>query len=126
MKHGQTHYVLGWVIILISHNWPVLLALAATLVSAFLAWRKPTRRGLAAVYSSVLFVVAYEYHKHIGPTLQDAANYLLSRELLWMNRAVWLLVGPIATVVLVLLAVTFGLYALAARLGQHPQHPISK
>ncbi len=112
MKHGQTHYVLGWLIILVSHNWPVLLALAATLVSALRAWHTPTRRRLAAVYGSVLLVVTYEYHKHIGPQLQDAANYLLLFELQQYNRPVWIFVGPVVTGLLITLTLSFWVYML--------------
>jgi hypothetical protein len=111
----QHHYVLGWLIVLIGHNWPVMLAAIATLVSAIAAWRQPSRRRLAWLYGAALLAVAYEYHKHIAPRLQDAANYLLMFELLRFNRVAWLLVGPIATWTLIGIAVCFWLYALAPR-----------
>ncbi|WP_026369869.1 hypothetical protein [Kallotenue papyrolyticum] len=104
MTHGQGHYVLGWLIIVVSHNWPVILALIATLWSAIRAWRHPSRRSLAWLYGWALLGVAYEYHKHVAPRLQDAANYLLMFELLPLNRAAWLLAGPIATLLLVISA----------------------
>lgn len=122
----QRHYVLGWLIVLISHNWPVMLALAATLVSAIAAWRRPSRRRLAWLYGAALFAVAYEYAKHVAPRLQDAANYLLMFELLRFNRIVWLLVGPIATWTLLGVASGFWLYALMQRrkrIARHLQEP---
>lgn len=115
MNPPQTHYVLGWLIVLVSHNWPVMLAVLATALSAVAAWRRPSRRSLALLYGSALLVLAYEYNKHIGPTLQDAANYLLMFELLWLNRPVWYLVGPVAALAIALLGLGFWVYACAPR-----------
>lgn len=114
MNPPQTHYLLGWLIVLTGHNWPVMLAALSMLISAILAWRSPTRRRLALLYGSSLLALAYEYDKHIGPQLQDAANYLLMFELLWLNRPVWLLVGPIATAAIGVVALWFLLYAALA------------
>ena len=111
----QSHYVLGWLIVLVSHNWPVMLAALATLSSAVGAWRRPSRRRLAFLYGSALFVLAYEYHKHVGPTLQEAANYLLMFELLWLNCPVRLLVGPVASATLAVAGAGFWIYAFLPR-----------
>ena len=115
MNPPQSHYVLGWLIVLVSHNWPVMLAALATLSSAVGAWRRPSRRRLAFLYGSALFVLAYEYHKHVGPTLQEAANYLLMFELLWLNRPVRLLVGPVASAALAVAGAGFWIYAFLPR-----------
>jgi hypothetical protein len=115
MSYPQIHYVLGWTIVLISHNWPLLLSGSLLLACAITAWRQPNRRRLAALYGSALLALAYEYDKHIGPQLQDAANYLLMFELLPLNRPVWLLVGPIMTGTILVLAAGFWLYALLPR-----------
>jgi len=112
MNPPQTHYVFGWLIVLVGHNWPVMLAGMGLLIASVAAWKRPSRRRLALVYGSALFVVAYEYHKHIGPTLQEAANYLLMFELLWLNVPVWWLVGPIASAALAMLAAAFVGYGL--------------
>jgi hypothetical protein len=112
MSYPQMHYVLGWLVVLVSHNWPLLASGGALLVSAIAAWRQPTRRRLAALYSAALLALAYEYAKHIGPQLQDAANYLLMFELLYLNRPIWLLVGPIMTGAILALALGFLAYAL--------------
>lgn len=117
----QRHYVLGWLIVLVSHNWPVMLAGSATLISAIAVWRRPSRRRLAWLYGSVLFAFAYEYHKHLGPQLQDAANYLLMFELLPLNRPAWLLVGPVMDTILVLVALSFWIYALRPAFKQQPR-----
>ncbi len=118
MTHPQWHYVLGWLIVLVSHNWPVILAGSATLICAIRAWRHPSRRALALLYGWVLLTIAYEYHKHIAPRLQEATNYLLMFELLPLNRSAWLLVGPIATAGLVFGAL--GLLGSAMLLPEPP------
>lgn len=74
---------------------------------------------MAALYSCLLALLAYEYAKHIGPTLQEAANYLLMFDLLWLNRPIWLLVGPIADGALLALATGFCLYACWPRSAAH-------
>jgi hypothetical protein len=107
MRIGQGHYVLGWLIVVTAHNWPALLSGTLAIVAARRAWQQPNRSRLAALYGAALLLTAYEYHKHVAPQLQDAANYLLMFELLFLNRAAWLLVGPIATAALATIALGF-------------------
>lgn len=118
MSFSQWHYVGGWTIVLVAHNWPVLVTLALSFAAAVATWRRPTRRRVALLYGCLLLGLAYEYHKHIGPTLQEAANYLLMFELLRLNRPVWLLVGPIATALILGLSGAFWAYACWPRAAQ--------
>lgn len=77
MSYGRSHYILGYLIVTVGHNWPVLVALLATLICAVAVWRRPNRRRLAALYGWAMLAVLYEYHKHIVPRFVEAAMFLV-------------------------------------------------
>lgn len=114
MSYGRSHYVLGYLIVTISHNWPVLLALLAALICAILAWQQPSRRRLAALYGAVLVAVAYEYQKHILPRFVEATTFLTA-DSATLYRTTRFIVEPLALAVQAALALGFLLYALVPR-----------
>lgn len=109
---GQWHYVLGYLIVLGSHNWPIMLALGLSIWFGYQAYRTPNRMWVSWLITALLFGLAYEYDKHIAPALHAAVNFLFHLELTGLNRFFHLLVGPVATTLLVLAWVGFGLHAL--------------
>lgn len=99
---GQWHYVLGYSITLVSHNWPIMLALGLSLVFAVRAYRRPDRARVCWLLSAVLLGLAYEYQKHVAGVLHEAIDFLFGRELAGLNRPLHLLVGPAMQAALVL------------------------
>jgi hypothetical protein len=99
---GQWHYVLGYLIVLTSHNWPIMLALAGSVWFGYKAYRTPNRRWVSWLLSALVGGLMFEYHKHIAPTFHAAVDFLFLAELSAVNRFFHLLVGPIATAGLIL------------------------
>ncbi len=97
---GQWHYVLGYLIVLVSHNWPLTLALAGSLWFGYKAYRNPSRLWVNWLLTALLLGLAFEYHKHIAPTFHAAVDFLFLAELGALNWLFHLLVGPIANMTL--------------------------
>jgi hypothetical protein len=93
---GQWHYVLGYVIVLISHNWPIMLAIGGCVWFSYNAYRTPNRLWVSWLITALIFGLAYEFHKHVAPTLQEAVDFLFLAEINPLNRFFHLLVGPVA------------------------------
>ena len=93
---GQGHYVLGYLLVLVSHNWPLLFALGLCLWWGIWLYRTPNRARVCWFFGALLFGFAYEYAKHIAPTLHASLDTVLGAELLWLNSPAHLIVGPLA------------------------------
>lgn len=91
---GQWHYVLGYLIVLVGHNWPLLLSAALCLWGGARLYRRPSRARVCWFFGALLLGLAYEYDKHVGPTLHASLDTVVGAELLWLNGAAHLLVGP--------------------------------
>lgn len=109
---GQWHYVLGYLIVLLSHNWPLLLGGGAGIWSAARAIRQPSRPNLCWLYASLSLVAAYEYHKHIAGELHEAVDFLLLGDLAILNGAGHALVGPGITMLMFASCPLFILYGI--------------
>lgn len=123
---GQWHYVLGYTITLVSHNWPVMLALGLGAFLAYCAYRWPSRLTVCWLLTALLIGLTYEYQKHVAGELHQAIDMLFGREIAGWNGPLHQLVGPVARAALVLgCAVMLGqslrLTALAA--GSGPKEP---
>jgi hypothetical protein len=101
---GQWHYVVGYFLVLFSHNWPLLLAMAMAVVQAVRAFRQPSRLQLCWLYAWVCLGVAYEYDKHIAVRFHAACDFIFIGELFPLNGPAHAVVGP---------GVTIALYATA-------------
>jgi uncharacterized membrane protein YedE/YeeE len=91
---GQWHYALGYTLTLVSHNWPIMLALILGGWFGFRAYRQPSRARVSWLLTAILFGLAYEYRKHIAGELHAAVDFLFIGELAGLNRLMHWLVGP--------------------------------
>jgi hypothetical protein len=103
---GQWHYVLGYLVILIGHNWPIMLSVILSVWQSVRLYRRPTRANVCLFYSCLLTGITYEYHKHVAQELHTAIDFLFGAEILYLNIPAHVLVGPIVTGALI--ALTFG------------------
>lgn len=94
---GQWHYVLGYLIVLAGHNWPLLLSAGLCLVGGWRLYRGPTRSRVCMFFAALLVGIAYEYAKHIAPTLHRSLDTVLGLEAAWLNQPAHAVVGPILT-----------------------------
>lgn len=121
---GQWHYVLGFLIVLTLHNWPLLLAVGLCLWWGASLYRSPTRARVARFYGALLLGVAYEYAKHVAATLHGSIDTITNTEILWLNGAAHVLAGPVMQTLLFVTMAFFliqGLWLEArARATQRP------
>ena len=103
---GQGHYLLSYLLVLVTHNWPLLFAVGLCLWWGTWLYRAPSRARVCWFFGALLFGFAYEYTKHIAPTLHASLDTVLGAELLWLNLPAHLLVGPLAQG-LIFVAMTF-------------------
>jgi hypothetical protein len=115
---GQWHYVLGYSIVLLSHNWPIFLALGLCGWFGFKLYRNPTRLWVCWFFSALLFGLAYEYYKHVVPTLYSSIDQIFMFELLWISPLLHVLIGPIGTALLSGMALAFTYNAIWIHLEQ--------
>lgn len=125
---GQWHYVLGYALVLLSHNWPIALALVLCGWFGYKAYRRPNRLWVTWLLTALLLGLAYEYEKHVASELRQAIGFLFGLELAPWNGPLQTLVGPgIATALhaslLVLLAQAIRLTFLARPLRPAPSAP---
>lgn len=111
---GQWHYVLGYLIVLTSHNWPIITALAASFWFGCKAYMRPSRLNVSWLLTALLFGLVYEYDKHIATELHAAIDFLFGAEISFWNEPLHRLVGPIITTLL--LASAIGMLVQSIRL----------
>lgn len=111
---GQWHYVLGYTITLLNHNWPIALAFSLCVWFGYKAYRWPSRLWVTWLLTALLFGLAYEYQKHVAGELHLAIDFLFGLEIAALNRSMHLLVGPVMQTVLAL-----GCLALLAQSARH-------
>ncbi len=92
---GQGHYVLGYLIVFISHNWPIIGALGVALLLSIRLYQKPSQANAVWLFSSLLFGLGYEYEKHIAGEFHQAIDMLFGYEIAEWNRPLHILVGPV-------------------------------
>jgi hypothetical protein len=99
---GQWHYVLGWAIILVLHNWVIMLVVAMSLRQGLRLYQIPQRDRVCALYAWLVLGLAYEYQKHIALELVSATQFLLrpGAQLNWLYEPAKLGVQSIATALL--------------------------
>jgi hypothetical protein len=97
---GQWHYVLGYLIVLTSHNWPIMLALMGCLCFGCWAYRHPSRLSVNWLLTALLLGLVYEYDKHLAPELHAAVDFLFHLELSALNRLFHTFVGSFAITLL--------------------------
>lgn len=97
---GQWHYILGYIITTVAHNWPILLALALCLWFGYKAYRQPSREMVCWLLTAIALGLAYEYQKHVAGELHKAVDLLFGAEIAALNRPMHLLVGPAMTTIL--------------------------
>ncbi|MCX7860466.1 MAG: hypothetical protein N2385_10265 [Chloroflexus sp.] len=110
---GQTHYVLGYLIILVSHNWPIIAALVAALFFSIRLYCQPSRANAVWLFSALLFGLGYEYEKHVAGELHHAIDMLFGLEIAHWNRPLHIIAGPVINtgfVLTTLLMVFHGLH----------------
>ncbi|MGQ9928449.1 MAG: hypothetical protein ACUVS4_16480 [Chloroflexaceae bacterium] len=97
---GQWHYVLGYSIVLVSHNWPIILAAALSVWFGYRAYVRPGRLNVSWLLTALLLGLLYEYAKHIAAELHTAIDFLFGLEIAYLNRPLHVLVGPAAITIL--------------------------
>lgn len=110
---GQIHYVIGYLVVLVSHNWPIIAALAAALFFSIQLYRQPSRANAVWLFSALLFGLGYEYEKHVAGELHQAIDMLFGLEIAHWNRPLHFIVGPVINtgfVLITFLMVSHGLY----------------
>lgn len=110
--YSHWHYLLGYSIVLTSHNWPVMLAVAASLVSAWKLYQRPNRKNVQRFYGWMLLVLAYEYAKHLGEELARPVSFLFTADWAWLVPAGSFLVAVVPVPLLVMSALALLLSAL--------------
>jgi hypothetical protein len=103
-QYSHWHYVLGYLIVTTVHNWPVVIALAASTYCSWRLYRNPTRRNVQLLYGWVLLVFAYEYVKHLSEYLSEPVDFLLTADWTWMQPVGHLLVEWLLPPILIVLA----------------------
>ncbi|MEI8305822.1 MAG: hypothetical protein WCF99_02035 [Chloroflexales bacterium] len=103
---GQAHYLLGYLIVLVLHNWPLFLTIGLCIWWGVRLYRVPTQARVCWFFGALLFGVAYEYSKHIAPMINDSLDTVLGLELLWLNRPAHVVVGPLMQL-LIFATITF-------------------
>ena len=86
-QYSHWHYILGYLIVTTSHNWPVMIALALAGYSGWRLYQMPTRRNVQRLYGWILLACAYEYVKHLGEYLSEPVGFLLTADWAWMQAA---------------------------------------
>jgi len=114
---GQSHYVLGYLIVLVSHNWPIIFALGSALWLSIRLYRTPTRANAVWLFSALLFGLGYEYEKHVAGELHQAIDMLFGYEIAGWNRPLHILVGPVINTGFVLMTLTMVLHGLQLSFG---------
>jgi len=106
---GQWHYVLGYLFVLVAHNWPLFLLIGLMIWWGVWLYRWPSQARVCWFYGALFFGLAYEYHKHIAPTLHESLDTVLGLEALWLNQPAHFVVGRLAqTLIFVALIFFFG------------------
>ena len=90
--YSQWHYILGYTIVLVSHNWPIMLCIAFGSFHAIRLYRRVGTREVRWLYSWAFFGFAYEYEKHLRAIFDEAVDFLLIQGL-WQ----WNVAGHVAT-----------------------------
>jgi hypothetical protein len=108
------HYILGYLIVLTGHNWPVFVAVLVGLHAAWRLYRTPTRRNVQWLYGWVLLAFAYEYAKHLGDELARPVVFLFTTDWAWMQPIGILLVAHMPPPLLVVFALALLLRALGS------------
>jgi hypothetical protein len=106
------HYILGYLIILVAHNWPVFVAVLTTLHAMWRLYVAPTRRNVQWLYGWALLVFAYEYAKHLGDELARPVVFLFTTDWAWMQPVGMFLVALVPPPLLIVLALALLLRAL--------------
>ncbi len=97
---GQWHYALGYCIVLVTHNWPIMLAVALSVWFGYRAYVRPTRLNVSWLLTALLLGLLYEYAKHVARELHAAIDFLFGLEIAHWNRPLHFLVGPGAITIL--------------------------
>jgi hypothetical protein len=111
-QYSHWHYILGYLIVTISHNWPALLALLMSLHGAWRLYLAPTRRNVQWLYGWAMLLFAYEYAKHLGDELARPIVFLLTTDWAWMQPMCVFLVTCAPPATLIALALALALRAL--------------
>ena len=86
--------MLGYSIVLLSHNWPLVLALGLSLWAGWQLYCRPERKQVCWFFGTLLFGLAYEYGKHVAPTLHSSLDTVLGAEAGWLSGPAHAVVGP--------------------------------
>jgi hypothetical protein len=111
-QYSHWHYILGYLIVTTSHNWPVMIALALAGYSAWRLYLTPTRPNVQRLYGWMLLAFAYEYVKHLGDYLSEPVGFLLTADWAWMQTLPYAIVQS-AWVLMIVAGVVLLLKALA-------------
>jgi hypothetical protein len=111
-QHSHWHYILGYLIVTVAHNWPALVALLMGGYAAWRLYRVPTRRHVQWLYGWALLLFAYEYAKHLGEELARPIVFLLTADWSWLQPLGIFLVTWLPPRALILVALALLLRAL--------------
>lgn len=120
---GQWYYVLGYCIVLFSHNWPLILAGIVGVWSAIRAFQHPSRAALCWLYGSAFLALDYEYQKHVASELHRAVDFLAIGDLYVLNAGSHILVSPGVTILLFAASSGFFIYGMWLVRGRHDYVP---
>ena len=84
--HSQWHYIAGYSIVLLSHNWPLLVCLIGGGWHAARLLRQATAVDVRLLYGWALLALAYEYDKHLLGIIAEAIDFLLAWKFWQWNR----------------------------------------
>lgn len=84
--YSQWHYIAGYCIVLLSHNWPLLACLIGGGWHATRLLRQAAAVDVRRLYGWALLAFAYEYDKHLLGIIAEAIDFLLAWTFWQWNR----------------------------------------
>ncbi len=77
-EYSQWHYILGYMIVLSSHNWPLMICISGGLFHAWRLYREPKPLDVRLLYGWAMLGLAYEYRKHLQGIFDEAVDFLMA------------------------------------------------
>jgi hypothetical protein len=114
-QYSHWHYILGYLIVLTAHNWPVMVALAMASYSGWRLYQAPTRSNVQWLYGWTLLALTYEYIKHLGDYLAEPVGFLLTTDWAWIQPSGRFLIQLVVPSTMIILALLLLLSAIRLR-----------
>jgi hypothetical protein len=106
-SYSQWHYLLGYLIVTVSHNVPIMICLILGFSTAVRLYRQPNRPRVQAFFGWLLLGFCYEYAKHLGDYLVEPVFFLLILDWTWLQAPAAIIVQLVVPSLILVVAVYF-------------------